>query len=140
MQMELIEKKTFKHAIVQTVKNRPDTAVVKATTTYIPLDQFKDIFNYIGELAAKEKLKKLVFDKTELSVFNQPSMEWYFIEWKEKMFDVGLKTHRKILPKDEVFRHSVKIGREKINKSHPNGKYKLMDIKYSESLEDAVNN
>lgn len=140
MQIELIEKKKFKHATVHVVKNKPDAAVVTATTTYIPLDQFKDIFTYIGTLASQEKITKLIFDKRGLSVFHQPSMEWYFTEWKEKMFDVGLKIHRKILPVDEVFRHSVKIGREKINKSHPDGKYKLMDIRYSESLEDAVNN
>jgi hypothetical protein len=140
MQIELVEKKTFKHALVQVVKSHPETAVVTATATYIPLEQFQEIFNYIGTLATREGIKKLIFDKRELSVFHQPSMEWYFIEWKEKMFDVGLKIHRKILPSDEVFRHSVKIGREKINKSHPNGKYKLMDIRYYETLEEAVHN
>jgi hypothetical protein len=102
------------------------------------MDQFKETFNFIGELVKKEKITKLVFDKRKLSVFHQPSMEWYFVEWKEKMFDLGLKTHRKILPNDEVFRQSVKIGREKINIAHPNGKFKLMDIAYSESLEQAL--
>lgn len=140
MEFELIEKRKFKHADVYVFKDHRKVGLVRATTTYIPLDQFKEIFTYIGELTAMEKITKLIFDKSTLSVFHQPSMEWYFVEWKEKMFDLGLKTHRKILPADEVFRQSVKIGREKISKNHPKGKYTLMDIKYSESLEDAIAN
>ena len=140
MEIELIEKKKFKHASVYVVKDQGEVGLVKATTTYIPFDQFKEIFAYIGELTTKDKITKLVFDKSALSVFHQPSMEWYFLEWKEKMFDLGLKTHRKILPNDEVFRQSVKIGREKIKKNHPNGKYTLMDIRYAESIEDAIAN
>ncbi len=135
---ELIEKKKLKHAVISTVKDSPKTAVVEALSTYIPMDQFKEIFNFIGELVKKEKITKLIFDKRKLSVFHQPSMEWYFVEWKEKMFDLGLKTHRKILPNDEVFKQSVKIGREKINKTYPNGKFNQMDIVYSESIEQAI--
>ncbi len=135
---QLIEKKRLKHAAVYVVADSPQVAVVEALSTYIPIDQFKEVFNFIAELVAKEKITKLVFDKRNLTVFHQPSMEWYFVEWKEKMFNLGLKTHRKILPKDEVFRQSVKIGREKINSTHPNGKYKLMDISYSESIDQAI--
>ncbi|HCW08030.1 MAG TPA: hypothetical protein DGG95_11775 [Cytophagales bacterium] len=138
MEIKLIEKKKFKHAVVSVISDQQSTAVVSAVTTYIPIEQFKEIFTFIGDLTKKEKITKLIFDKRELSVFHQPSMEWYFVEWKEKMYDLGLKTHRKILPKDEVFRQSVKIGRDKINKNFPNGKYTLMDIKYAETLEDAV--
>ena len=71
-------------------------------------------------------------------VFHQPSMEWYFVEWKEKMYNHGLKTHRKILPKDAVFRQSVKIGRDKINREYPQGKFHKMDIQYFETLDEAI--
>ncbi len=135
---ELVEKKKFKSATVFTVKGMLEVAVVEATSTYIPIDQFKEVFTYIGELAASEKIEKLVFDKRKLSVFHQPSMEWYFVEWKDKMFDIGLKTHRKILPKDEVFRQSVKIGRQKINSTYPNAKFNLMDIAYFEAVDEAI--
>ncbi len=130
--------KQFKHAIVYTVNNDADTAVVQAISNYIPFESFKEVFIFIGELADKKKLKKLIFDKTKLTVFHQPSMEWYFIEWKEKMFDIGLSTHIKILPKDEIFRYSVKIGRDKINKNHPEKNYNKMDIRYAETLEEAL--
>lgn len=135
---ELIEKRKLKHAAVYTVKGKPGVAIVEAISTYIPIEQFKETFNFIGELVDSEKINKLIFDKRKLSVFHQPSMEWYFVEWKEKMFNKGLKTHRKILPKDEVFRQSVKIGRQKIDNSYPNGKFKLMDIGYAETLEEAI--
>jgi len=133
-----ISEKVFKHASVFLVPAQPGTAVVEATANYIPLDQFKEIFNFIGELAATKKIRKLIFDKRKLSVFHQPSMEWYFVEWKEKMFEVGLKTHRKILPKDDVFRQSVRIGRDKINKAYPDRKFHQMDIQYAETVEEAI--
>lgn len=134
----LILEKQFKHAIVYMVKNEADTAVVEAISNYIPFESFKEVFIFIGELAERKKLKKLIFDKTKLTVFHQPSMEWYFVEWKEKMFDIGLINHTKILPKDEIFRYSVKIGRDKINKNHPEKKYNKMNIRYAETLEEAL--
>jgi hypothetical protein len=130
--------KEFKHALVYTVASHPGVAVVEATSTYIPLEQFKEVFLHIGKLVETHNITKLVFDKRKLTVFHQPSMEWYFVEWKEKMFGLGLKVHRKILPQDKIFRESVKIGREKINKSFPNGKFNEMDICYAESIEEAL--
>jgi len=135
---KLIKEKDFKHASIFLLPQQPGTAVVEATANYIPLDQFKEIFNFIGELTSTKNIKKLIFDKRKLSVFHQPSMEWYFVEWKEKMFDAGLKTHRKILPKDDVFRQSVRIGRDKINKAFPSRKFNQMDIQYAETIEEAI--
>lgn len=139
MEAELIEKKKFDHATIWLAKKNNQVAVVEATKTYIPFEAFKEIFTYVGELAASQTVAKLVFDKRKLSVFHQPSMEWYFVEWKEKMYDLGMRTHRKILPNDEVFKQSVKIGREKIKKSHPQGKFMLMDIAYADDLAQAIN-
>src|SRR5688572_29907663 len=135
---KMIKEKEFKHGSIYLLPQQPSVAVVEATTNYIPLEQFKEIFNFIGELTFKKKITKLIFDKRKLSVFHQPSMEWYFVEWKEKMFDAGLKTHRKILPQDDVFRQSVRIGRDKINKTYPSKKFNEMDIQYAESIEEAL--
>src|SRR6478752_2619536 len=101
--MNLVEKKKLKHVTIYTVQEFPSVAVVEATSSYIPIEQFKEAFNHIGELVKHEQITKLIFDKRKLSVFHQPSMEWYFVDWKEKMFNDGLKTHRKLLPADEVF-------------------------------------
>lgn len=136
--MRTVERKKFKNAIVYVIEETPSVAVVEATSSYIPIEQFKEVFNFIGDLVKEEKITKLVFDKRKLNVFHQPSMEWYFVEWKEKMFNEGLSVHRKILPNDEIFKQSVRIGREKISKAFPKGKFHQMDIKYSDSLEDAI--
>jgi hypothetical protein len=133
-----IVEKEFKHAKVLTVTNSPNTAIIEALTNYIPLEPFKEIFNFVGELAKEKKIIKLIFDKRKLTVFHQPSMEWYFVEWKEKMFDQGLSIHRKILPADDVFRQSVRIGREKIDKNYPTKKFNQMDIQYAETIEEAL--
>lgn len=134
----MVLQKEFKHASIFLLPEHPGVAVVEASASYIPLNKFKEIFDYISELSSTRKLNKLIFDKRKLSVFHQPSMEWYFVEWKEKMFDAGLRIHRKILPNDEVFRQSVRIGREKINKAYPDKKFHQLDIQYAESVEEAL--
>lgn len=131
-------KKEFKHASVAVVKADQAILLVTATTRYIPIDQFKAIFNEIGLWVEDLKIQKLIFDKRQLTVFHQPSMEWYFVDWKERMLEIGLTRHVKILPPDEVFRQSVKIGRNKINDTFPNGKFHTMEILYAESLEEAI--
>ncbi len=130
--------RTFKHAKISRVSTQPETVIVEATESYIPLESFKEIFSFIGEVAVKSRIAKLIFDKRKLTVFHQPSMEWYFTEWKEKMFGLGLKTHRKILPDDRIFKESVKIGRDKINKLYPDRKFHQMDIKYTATVEEAI--
>ncbi|MGJ3236156.1 hypothetical protein [Marivirga sp.] len=127
------------HAKISFVEGKP-VAIVEATSTYIPIEEFKNIFNEIGKLVESKKITKLVFDKRKLTVFHQPSMEWYFTEWKEQMWHKGLKTHRKILPDNKVFQQSVKIGREKIKEENPNLKFNEMDIQYKDSLQDAIDN
>lgn len=134
----LIRKFMFKHAAIYVLKNSENIVIVEAISNYIPIDKFKEIFNAISKLAETEAVNKLIFDKRNLTVFHQPSMEWYFVEWKERMFEKGLSIHRKILPNDETFRESVKIGREKISRTFPDGKYTRMDIAYAESLEEAI--
>lgn len=138
MNTEMISEKAFKHANILRVAGNTGVMIVEATTSYIPIEDFKIIFNYIGESVAKERVTKLIFDKRKLTVFHQPSMEWYFVEWKEKMFGLGLKVHRKILPADDVFKQSVKIGRDRIKSIFPNGKYNDMDIQYADSIEEAI--
>jgi len=131
-------RKEFKHASITVVKGDQPTLLITATATYIPVDQFKYIFNELGNLVRELGTVKLIFDKRNLTVFHQPSMEWYFVEWKEQMHSLGLIRHVKILPLDEVFRQSVKIGRNKINEAFPHGKFHEMEIVYAESLEEAI--
>lgn len=113
---------------------------MKANSSYIPINDFKEVFEKVAELTEEHKFNKLIFDKRNLSVFHQPSMEWYFVDWKERVFNKGLVQHRKILPKDPVFRECVKLGREKIYKTYPDKMFNKMDIAYSNSIEEAIKN
>ncbi len=128
----------YKHASVYLVDEHPQIVVVKATSPYIPKSNFEVIFDELTNVIVEKKIKKVVFDKTALTVFHQPSMEWYFTVWKEKMFHFGLKTHRKILPNDKSFQESAKLGREKLEKMFPLGKFHAMDIKYCSTLAEAI--
>ncbi|NJL11931.1 MAG: hypothetical protein HC913_02265 [Microscillaceae bacterium] len=111
--------------------------VLRADANYIPMDEFQKLFEEIREQVNKTGANKLVFDKRHLRVFHQPSMEWYFVHWKEQMYFRGLRVHRKILPNDPLFVQSVKIAREKLNHLYPQGKFQQMDIQYVQTLSEA---
>ena len=128
----------FDHADIYVLEDRP-IMIIEATGTYIPIDEFKKIFTRAEEVVKNEPIQKVIFDKRKLEVFHQPSMEWYFTTWKENILEYGVKVHRKLLPEDPTFRHSVKIGRLKIHEKYPNLHTESMDIQYTDSIEEAIN-
>lgn len=133
---QLVEK--FSHVEIYVWQEKKVLLIV-AISNYIPIEEFKTVFTQTSEVISKYHITKVIFDKRKLSVFHQPSMEWYFTTWKEEMFlKYGVKMHRKILPNDNVFLQSVKLGRMKIERDYPNGKYKELDIQYADSVEEAV--
>lgn len=112
--------------------------ICKLLTDYIPIEDFKDTFNQISELVEKGKFDKFIFDKRALRAFHQPSMEWYFLNWKNKMLELGIDKHRKILPEEKWFEKMVMIAKEQILKNNPDNIIHLLDIKYCESIEQAI--
>ncbi|EMR03917.1 hypothetical protein [Cesiribacter andamanensis] len=119
---------------------RTKTAVIVTKTEYLPMDKFREIFDSLSVLFAKQPISTLIFDKRSLRVFHQPSMEWYYKEWKTVMLEKwGLRNHYKLLPQDSMFRKSVEIGRSKILSDLPSNSPLLqLNIRYFETLEDAL--
>ena len=70
MNYTLIEYKTLKHAKILLVEETPDIAIVEAISGYIPIEQFKEIFEATSKLVSEKKIKKLIFDKRKLTVFS----------------------------------------------------------------------
>ncbi|WP_299453663.1 hypothetical protein [uncultured Microscilla sp.] len=135
---ELVLLENFKTAKIY-LEEEKNALIVTITRSYIPMNEFKEIFNKAYEFIPLYSINKLIFDKRKLMVFHQPSMEWYFVEWKEKAFNMGLNTIRKVLPDDKIFKQSVKIGWSKIANEHPNAKFHQMNIAYVHSIEQALN-
>ncbi|MDO1448896.1 hypothetical protein Q0590_21640 [Rhodocytophaga aerolata] len=113
-------------------------AICTVNTSYIPITDFKETFSKIGELIKKEKITKFIFDKRKMTIFHQPSMEWYHLIWKEEMYKVGLASHRKLLPNDKLFEQSVITGRKKIARDNPDFIFEKFDIRYCTSIEEAI--
>ena len=127
----------FHYADIYVVEDQP-ILIIEATGTYIPIDEFKEVFHKAEEVVRKEEIQKVIFDKRKLEVFHQPSMEWYFTTWKETLLGLGVKTHRKLLPDDVTFRKSVEIGRKRIREKYPDLHTEEMDIQYADTLEEAI--
>lgn len=112
--------------------------ICELLTDYIPIDDFKEVFSEISKIVENGKFEKFIFDKRSLRAFHQPSMEWYFLNWKNKMLELGLKKHRKILPEEKWFEKMVMIAKEQIMKNNPDNIIHLLDIKYCNSIEEAI--
>jgi hypothetical protein len=112
--------------------------ICELLTDYIPIDDFINTFNQISAIVEAGKYEKFIFDKRSLRAFHQPSMEWYFLNWKNKMLELGLKKHRKILPEEKWFEKMVMIAKEQILKNNPENIIHLLDIKYCDSIEEAI--
>jgi len=105
---------------------------------YVPIQKFKETFAAIGKLASQKSFNKFIFDKRSLRAFHQPSMEWYFIEWKKEVYEYGIEKHRKILPNEAWFKKMVQIAKGQILTDYPNNIVHLLDIQYCDSVEEAL--
>ena len=105
---------------------------------YVPIEHFKDTFHQVGELVRAGYNARFIFDKRALRAFHQPSMEWYYVEWKRDMLAHGLRVHRKLLPAEPWFRKSVMIAKEQIQRQYPDNVIDRLDIQYCDTLEDAI--
>lgn len=114
-------------------------ALVQTKANFIPMKSFQLLFNQVKELAAEQTVARVLFDKRSLTIFHQPSMEWYYLQWKDYMIkEYSLLEHGKILPKDDLFRQSVKQAREKIFSNNPLHGISRIDLLYFESLAEAL--
>lgn len=115
------------------------TAVMIAKAEYIPIDRFKQLFNFISD-EVNPVPQKLVFDKSALRTFHQPSMEWYFAIWKPLMKTKGLTHHYKILPELPWFEKAVEAGRHEIFRKYDTTILEGINIKYVASLGEVIGN
>lgn len=117
---------------------RSDVVLCVAETEYIPIEYFKKSFEHIGGFIKKNGCKALIFDKRNLNTFHQPSMEWYYTEWKAEMLDHGLSKHYKILPTMPWFAKSVEAGKRDIKRNHPSFDFDLFSVTYVDSISEAL--
>ncbi len=109
------------------------------TADYVPIGKFKQIFEMLSDEIKEGEYTKFVFDKSNLRTFHQPSMKWYFTEWKTEVINYGLTKHYKVLPKLEYFRKSVEAARKPLLAKYPKELLAKLKIEYFETVEEAVN-
>lgn len=105
---------------------------------YVPIRYFKETFGLISAEIRKGGYETFIFDKRALRTFHQPSMEWYFLDWKTEMIQFGLTHHRKLLPDLPWFVKTVEIARNPLLSKLPEAVRQQLDIRYCSTLEEAV--
>lgn len=112
--------------------------LAEAIVPYMPMDDFMNAFKESTRMVDEFKLVKFIFDKRALRAFHQPSMEWYFVQWKPKVRDLGLNLHYKILPGEDWFRKCVEAGREDIRRSYGDDFLHDIEIRYVTNIQEAM--
>ncbi len=105
---------------------------------YVPIEHFKSTFQQVSDTVKNGDFTKFIFDKRSLRTFHQPTMEWYFITWKQEMIDYGLTKHRKILPELDWFKTAVQIERNKLMGKLKAATLERLDIKYCQDISQAI--
>ena len=119
--------------------NKNEVIFCIANIDFIPEEDFKLVFARVAQEIDKKTIKKLIFDKRNLKIFDQPSMVWYHIVWKATVkAKNGMITHRKLLPNNPDFHLSVDIGKAHIQLTNPDFDFADFDIQYVDTLEDAL--
>ncbi|NJO02305.1 MAG: hypothetical protein HC880_12000 [Bacteroidia bacterium] len=108
---------------------------------YIPIERFKNLLMVKAQMLKQHPCKKFIFDNREIRSFHQPSMEWYYIVWKPKMYEkFGLSVYRKLFTTELWFRKCIEVGLIKIKQSHPDNISHQLDIQVKESIREAIFN
>jgi len=91
--------------------------IIEATSTYIPIEHFKALFNQVTELVSQHEVQKITFEKRALRTFHQSSLAWYLITWRTHLYEqLSLKQHNKLLPDLPWFKKAVEAGKNEIFK------------------------
>jgi hypothetical protein len=113
--------------------------VVKPGFMRVSIEVFQSSFLECSKIIADQGIRKFIFDKRSLRAFHQPSMEWYFVVWKQEMYHKwDLRQHRKILPVESWFQKCVEAGRSQIEQKYPNHIFNDLDIRYTSSIDEAL--
>lgn len=108
--------------------------------SYVPIEVFVTNFTSMYDIVKDCRIKKVIFDKRNLTAFHQPTMEWYYVEWKENLRKLGVHIHRKLLPNEAWFKRCVEAGKNQILNDNPQFDVSQYDIKYFESIQECLDN
>jgi hypothetical protein len=105
---------------------------------YVPIESFKELFGKLLELVKQSNYHTFIFDKRSLRTFHQPSMEWYYLDWKQEAMEYGLTKHRKILPDLAWFVKAVQIAKRGLDDKLSETARQKLQIVYCDSLNEAI--
>jgi len=120
------------------VEESGDTLLCILKAEYVPIAEFKMLFENMMETVKTGKITTFIFDKRSLRTFHQPSMEWYYLEWKTEAVKYGLCYHRKILPDLKWFVKAVEIAKKGLDSRLSIEVRNKLEIRYVDTLEQAV--
>ncbi len=136
---ELIAVSSSEHfRILRDQQNR--FIICESCSAYAPIEDFIAAFESMVPVIAEHGVSKFIFDKRAMRAFHQPTMEWYFVIWKNQLLELGLSKHRKILPDEAWFRKCVEAGRASILSENPDLPFDRLDIRYYDSIAECIKN
>ena len=120
--------------------NRAESALVlKLKKRFVPFEDFKKLVELTSPYFLSGVYEVFIFDKSDLRAFHQPSMEWYYLEWKKEMYEEAhLDKHIKIWPTERWFQVVIEAGRNKIREAHPDHISNKLVIHYVDNQEEAL--
>ncbi|MGF1532453.1 MAG: hypothetical protein ACFCUI_02020 [Bernardetiaceae bacterium] len=119
--------------------NDSNVIICQMLQSYTEIDNFKAMLYKKAELIEQYGCDLFVFDKRSIRGFHQPSMEWYYLEWKPEMYRrFGLRVHRKLFTTETWFLKCIEAGRAEIKRRDPGSIVHTMDITIVDTIAQAI--
>lgn len=109
-------------------------------TADINLLKFKEELLHLLQIVQKLKVRQLVIDRRNMFTLHFPSLEWFYSVWLPHMIKLGVRTLHIILPENELFRFSLKLGKDKILKKNPELSHQSFSPHFHKTLQEALQN
>lgn len=119
----------------------PDQKILicELSKEYVPLNNFREIFKATTPFIEKFQVEKVILDKQNLRIVDKLSMEWYYLVWKQQIYERGVIKHRKILPKNlPEFEKEVSLLHNKLLADYKDSMLNKLDIQYKNTIIEAI--
>ncbi|OJJ20136.1 hypothetical protein BKI52_16830 [marine bacterium AO1-C] len=115
-------------------------ALICQVNADINLKKFKETLIQLVPVTQKLKICQLVVDRRNMFTIHFPSLEWFYAIWLPQMIKSGVRRLHIVLPENELFRFSLRIGKQRILKEHPQLLHQDLPPNFYKNLKEVFQN
>ncbi|HAS45859.1 MAG TPA: hypothetical protein DCS93_35585 [Microscillaceae bacterium] len=115
-------------------------ALVCQINADINLKKFKEALLQLIPIVQKFRIRQLIVDRRNMFTIHFPSLEWFYSIWLPQMIKSGVRKFHIVLPENDLFKFSLRIGKQKIMKENPQLLHENLPPHFYKNLQEVFQN